>query len=273
MVLVELSLIVGLVGFAWAGWKDLKTTEFPDWIPYGLIVFALLARGIVGLMEGSFDLLYISGGVGLLFLGFGLLLYYTKQWGDGDAWLLGAMGFLYPEGLGFFQGSLPFPLLMILHLFLIAFVYIIIYSVVIGLTTKQKQSFWSTFRSQAVKVVAITAVFSVALVGLAAFFGFPAHLNTLLVAFPPLLLFLLVFFHYGKFIEKVVFRRKIRVKDLREGDVPVGKKWRVLGKKELAALKRKGGTIWIKEGVRFAPVFAITVAAMLLFGNILELFV
>ena len=68
----------------------------------------------------------------------------------------------------------------------------------------------------------------------------------------------------------MIFRRRVDVKDLREGDVPVGEKWRVLGKKEIKALKARGGKIWIKEGVRFAPVFFLTLVLMLAFGNVIS---
>jgi len=90
--------------------------------------------------------------------------------------------------------------------------------------------------------------------------------------FPPLLVAILIFVHYGRFIEKNLFKRKIKVKDLRVGDVPVGDKWRVLTHKEVKELKKKGGEIWIKEGVRFAPVFIITMLVTLFYGNLMLLF-
>jgi len=267
MVLGLISIIVGLVGFGWAGWKDLKTTEFPDWIPYSMIVFAVGARAVMYFLEGDLNLLYNSGVVGILFLGFGLFLYYTKQWGDGDAWLLGAMGFLFPEGLGFATTKLPFPVMILVTFFFIAFIYIIVYSVALGVKEKKINTFLKGFRKDLLRVILITIIFSVALVFVV--WSIPTSpVWQLFYLFPPLLFLLLVFFHYGKFIEGKVFKRRISVKNLREGDVPVGKKWRVITKKEIAALKRKGGTIWIKEGVRFAPVFVMTLIALFLLGDI-----
>ncbi len=86
--------------------------------------------------------------------------------------------------------------------------------------------------------------------------------------FPAALLAIIIFVHYGRFIEGTAFRKRIDVKDLKVGDVPMGGKWRVLTEKEVRTLKRRGGKIWIKEGVRFAPVFVINVIATLFFGSI-----
>jgi hypothetical protein len=93
------------------------------------------------------------------------------------------------------------------------------------------------------------------------------------LAFPPLLLSVLVFARYGRFVEQNLFRKRIRASELRAGDVLVKDRWRGLTEKEVSKLKAKGGELWIKEGVRFAPVFVITVLVTLLWGNLLMLFV
>jgi len=266
MVLEWISIAVGLVGFGWAGWKDLRTTEFPDWLPYSLIIVALLLNGAFSVLEGSFAPLINSGFVGMAFLALGLLLYYSKQWGDGDAWLLGAMGFLFPGGIGAVQGVLPSPVVMLFTFFFVAFFYILIYSIGIGLISKRNKKFVQKMEKDILRILGLTVVFTIALVGFVQWFAPKAF--AFVYVFPLLLFLLLLFFHYGKFIESTVFRKRISVKQLREGDVPVKEKWRVLNKKEVAALKRKGGYIWIKEGIRFAPAFVITIATMLLYGDL-----
>ena len=90
--------------------------------------------------------------------------------------------------------------------------------------------------------------------------------------FPILLLTLLVFIRYGRFVEQNLFKKKINVKDLQLGDVPVDSKWKVMTEKELAKMKKKGGSIWIKEGIRFAPVFIITILVSLFYGNLFSIF-
>ena len=273
MVLGLISIIVGIVGFGWAGWKDLRTTEFPDWLPYSMIVAALALRGGASLLSWDFSLLLNSAVVGVLFLGFGLLLYYSKQWGDGDAWLLGAMGFLFPEGLGFPATVLPFPLALLFTFFLVSFAYIIVYSIAVGMMQGIGGKFGMQLKKAGARIVGITAVFGLALVGSLTYLGVDFQRYAVLFLTPFLLLGILIFFQYGRFIEQTVFKRKIPAKNLRVGDVPFTEKWRVLKKKEVQALKKKGGSIWVKEGVRFSPVFVIVLLIMLLFGNILTYFV
>ncbi len=271
MILEALLIATGLMGFAWAGWKDLKTTEFPDWVPYSLIAFALAARGAFALLWGNYSIITSSVLVGSGFLGLGLVLYWSRQWGDGDAWLLGAMGFLYADGMGFQQGSIPFPLSMLFNFFLVSFLYIVGYSLVFGLKERERASmFWGDYKKGLRRIAGITVVFTAALFG---FFYWAGILGgqVLLWLFPALLFLLLSFVRYGRFIEDSLFKRKISVKYLREGDVPVSERWRVLGKGEIKKLRKRGGSIWVKEGVRFAPVFLLTVAAMLAFGNLWEL--
>ena len=94
-----------------------------------------------------------------------------------------------------------------------------------------------------------------------------------LLMLPVLFAGLFMFIRYGRFIEKTVFKKKIPVSELRVGDVPVGQKWRVLSEEEITALKKKGGHVWIKEGVRFSPVFVITLILTFLFGNLFLVFV
>ena len=70
-------------------------------------------------------------------------MYYARQWGDGDAWLLGALGFLFPGATGFTAvavgaapaglPALPFPAVMLFNFFLVSFLYLIAYSLVLGL--------------------------------------------------------------------------------------------------------------------------------------------
>ena len=70
-----------------------------------------------------------------------------------------------------------------------------------------------------------------------------------------------------------VFKRKIDASRVRIGDVPIGYRWKGLTEKEVQKIKKKGNKITIKEGVRFAPVFVITIILTILFGNLLFIFI
>ena len=64
-------LAIGVVGFGLAAYWDLKTTEFPDWLPYTMIILALLVRGIASLVLQDWSILTQSVIIGL---DFGLLI-------------------------------------------------------------------------------------------------------------------------------------------------------------------------------------------------------
>jgi len=269
-----LLLAVGAVGFGWAAYSDLKTTEFHDGIPYGIIALSLLLRGGAAVLTNNVSTLLNSLIYGSLFLGFGLLLYRFNQWGDGDAWLLGALGFLFPDSAGFaFSSALPFPVAVLFNFLFISFAYLIVYSIGLGIASRSGGTFFRQLRGEIRGVVGITLAFSVAATALATYMlkGMAADFSLLLpVAASPLLLFgILVFVKYGRFVESKLFRKKVPVSKLRLGDVPVNGRWRMLTKTELKALKSRGGYIWIKEGVRFAPVFIITMLVTLFYGLLL----
>jgi Flp pilus assembly protein protease CpaA len=270
---------IGFIGFAMAGYWDLKTTEFPDWLPYSMIVLALLVRSVYSFTIGDFTPILNSVIIGLVFLGFGLVLYFTKQWGDGDAWLLGALGFLFPDPAGFASASFfPFPVAMFFNFFFIAFFYLLVYSIALGIKSQDaSRKFFSELKGDLRGIVAVIAVFSFLCLGmflyLHYFYLVPVHVLNYILVLPPLFIVLVFFLRYGRFVEKNLFKRKIPVSKLREGDVLVSQRWRGLAEKEIKELQEKGGEVWIKEGVRFAPVFVVTLTVTLFYGSLIGIFV
>ncbi len=264
-------LFIGIVGFGYAAYSDLKTTEFSDLLPYSIIASAVAVRALFSVLTNSYTPLLNSIIIGLLFLGFGMVLYLLKQWGDGDAWLLGALGFLFPDASGFtYSSPIPFYLGLLLNFFFISFFYLAIYSVVLGFKEKVGRKFIREFRGELKSFVKILIVLSVITGFISLYLIFKIGIEPLkvypIIISPLLLMSLSLFVYYGKFLEKAVFRKKIHVSKLREGDVPVDNRWKVLSKEEVTKLKERGGHIWIKEGVRFAPVFLITLLVTLFYG-------
>jgi hypothetical protein len=274
-----LLLAIGVVGFGLGGYWDLKTTEFPDWLPYSMIILALAVRGIYSFIIGDFTPLINSVMIGAVFLAFGLALYFSKQWGDGDAWLLGALGFLFPDPAGFaFSSFFPFPIVIFFNFFFIAFLYLMIYSIALGIKSHdESRKFLKELKGNSKSIVAMIVVFSVLCIGMFMYFHYlymiPIHIISQLLLLPPLFTILVLFLHYGRFVEKNMFKRKIPASKLREGDVLVSDKWRGLTKEEVTELKKKGNDVWIKEGVRFAPVFVITMLVTIFFGSMIGMFI
>ncbi len=267
----ELILIaISLAGFSWAGYLDLRYTEFPDWLAYGMIVSALGIRGAFSFIQNDVSIILDSVFVGVVFLGLGLFLYFMKQWGDGDAWLLGALGFLFPTKIFFPSTLAPFPVILLFNLFLISFFYLIVYTSVIGLSRNAvvlefSKKFRKNLDNMFYSLVTVVGFWSAGVIISSHYIsGYRIYPLLLLL---PIILFVIVFFEYGKVIENNLFRRSISVKSLRVGDVLMSDKWRGLTEKEIKTLKKKGGKVWIKEGVRFSPVFIITVIITLLFGS------
>ena len=277
-------LLIGFAGFGSAAWLDLKTTEFPDWIPYAMIAGALASRGVYSFAVSDFSFVTSSAIIGLLFLGLGMAMYWTRQWGDGAAWLLGAMGFLFADSTGFSavqagaagMAALPFPLTLVFNFFFISFFYLIAYSIALGaMNPRVTRDFAKFLKGSSAKIVSFVAAFCAMCAGLVLYshfqLGIPLQRLTYAALFPVLFACLLIFVYYGKFIEGRLFRKRVDARKLRPGDVPADRVWKVLSEKDVAALRKKGGRIWIKEGVRFAPVFIITLILTLLFGNVVLL--
>jgi hypothetical protein len=279
-------LAVGTAGFGLGAYWDVKTTEFPDWLPYAIILSALGVRGIFSWILGDWWILLSSVMVGALFLGFGLILYYMKQWGDGDAWLLGGLGFLFPAYSAFmaagtaFQafGYMPFPIIILFNFFFLSFCYLVAYSIALGIRhMKVSRKFWRELRKDSRSLTLLIAFFAALCLGMVAYLSLSLDIPLFrmynLLGLPVIFAAVIVFIRYGRFVEQNLFRKRIPVSKLRAGDVLIAEKWKGLTEKEIEKLRKKGGSVWIKEGVRFAPVFIITLYATLFFGSLLWIFI
>ena len=284
MLLFWILLGIGVAGFGAGAYWDLKSTEFPDWLPYSMIVAAVGVRAVFSYLEGDVWIVLDSLIWGLLFLGVGLGMYYARQWGDGDAWFLGVAGFLFPDSAGLIQAQglalfgFPFPIVFLFNFFLVAFVYLIAYSIILGLRNpKEAGKFLGELKASSKEIAVMVVSLGVVCAGLSYYLytAFSATLQSLslILILPVLLLFVLVFMRYGRFVEANLFKRKIPASRLREGDVLVSDRWRGLTAGEVERLRKKGGEVWIKEGIRFAPVFLITLLVTLMWGSLLMAFV
>jgi len=167
-----------------------------------------------------------------------------------------------------------FPMALLFNFFVLAFAYLVVYAIGLGVRNRELfREFSHSFKGQAPMVGTMTIMFSAACMMIVAFlyfgFGMPFHSVSHILLLPAAVLGLLVFLQYGQYIERHMFKRQISVRDLRVGDVPVGEKFRVLDRKEVIRLKKRGGKIWIKEGVRLSPVFLITLLVSFFYGSLL----
>ncbi len=279
MIFIAIFLAIAVIGFGYSAYLDLKYTEFPDWLPYSIIIFSVISRvayyvSISGLTVTALYSMIPMAVTGLAFMGFGLILYYAGQWGDGDAWLLGGMGFLFPDSGGLLveTGGIAFPLVIIFNFFIVSLVYMIFYSLILGMRKKEiNKEFVNILRKNKLKIELMIVSFFLLFAALSSYMYFlrGIHPTLSMLVFPFFISFMIIFFHYGKAVEKEAFKKQIDVKDLREGDVIMDGKWVGVTEEDIGKLQKKGGKIWIKEGVRFAPVFIITILVTLFLGNVI----
>ena len=274
-----LFIAVALIGSFIAGMYDLKTTEIPDEIPLLMGVIGFFGWLIYALTFGDFAPFFSSLLFGTAFLLLGWLLYKTGQWGGGDALLLGAIFYLIPfnQKTNFVGIEVPttsyelitynLDLFLISYLFnflIVGIIYTIIYSVFVGLrnSTATKKFMIIDYRKN--KPLYLTSVGLFILSSLLSFYFLKLGIMIFLIAG------LMIFWRYGKVIEKKIFTKKVKTSKVKVGDVVVDfKKWDGITENQLKELKKKKKFVIIKEGVRFAHVFFIALLVTLLFGNLI----
>ncbi len=320
MVIVLIDLIfslflltLGLLALLIGTYTDLKVREVPDWVSYGLIISGLairLAAAIVaGATAGTGSMGWLAAGklfgIDLLwFLAFVLiayLMFYSGQWGGGDAKLLLGLGIVfatYPRSLFTLAPQLspdlaiPFPITLILHIFIFGAVYGLLLSLYLAL--KQWGLFLQKWREIRVKerklwfLAQLLFVFGL----VAAIVSFILDYDlfvffAIFVAFLPYIF--LVLWIFARTVEQVCMIHNISVPKLREGDWIVkdvyyknssSKKTYICGPKDLgisneqiALLKKyKIHSVLVKEGIPFVPAFLLATIISLIWGNLFVLF-
>jgi Flp pilus assembly protein protease CpaA len=268
-------LIVALVGSFIAGIIDLKTTEIPDEIPHLMAGVGIVLHLIESIAISSYTPILYSCLAGFGFLAFGFFMYYTGQWGGGDAKMLSALGFLLPT-LPNAKTFFPFSLSLFFNVFFIGAIYMFVYAFAISLKEKKV---WTEFSHELKANARMLVLLNVAIAFALILFGVFAMrflvglsffellmMEFKLVAFVALLFFV---WRFSKVVEEVVFKKKIPVSKLREGDVLLESKlWEGVTKEQVKMIKKSGVKhVWIKEGVRFGLVFPLALLFTLFIGD------
>lgn len=107
-----LAQILALVGILIGTATDIHHREVPDWVNYTMILAGLGLASAASIHEASSNPLLASGaGLAIGYL-VGALMYYTGQWGGGDAKMLMGLGALLGAPISFFTGDTSAPLLI-----------------------------------------------------------------------------------------------------------------------------------------------------------------
>ncbi|MBS3112560.1 prepilin peptidase [Candidatus Woesearchaeota archaeon] len=276
LILFILGFIVILAGSL----TDLKNREVPDWLNYGLILGVISLRGIYSVYLYDYNI-FLSGllGLGVAFL-LACLLFYTGQWGGGDAKLLMGLGAVF--GLTF-NAEVQLFFIFLFNLVIFGSIYGLVWTFYLFIANWSKTGHefvqvLKTRRANAFKI----PIFVISLISLVSSFfliefRYPLWLLSLA---SPLMFYMWV---YTKVIENVAMLKKVLPSMLTEGDwiaediLSNGKKIAGpsdlgINKKQISILnelykKKKINLILIKEGIPFIPSFLIAYVVTLVLGN------
>ena len=291
MVIDILLVLVGLIALLIGTFTDFKTREVPDWISYSLIFFGIGLRLIHSLITNDWSIILwgIIGSASFTVLAF--VMFYSGQWGGGDAKLLiglGAMFGSYPAYfLNWFNPSLigSFLFAIIVDIFLVGAVFGILYTFYLAIANFKdfKKDFIK--RNNIKKIIIVRrSILLISTILLILLIFLP---NLLLKVYGAILIFTAVLtFHIWivvKSVESVCMFKKIEISKLTEGDW-VAQDVKVKGKliykqnkigielKDINTLKKNNiKKVLVKEGIPFIPSFLIGFVLSLIYGNLLFL--
>lgn len=292
--------VVGFLGLIVGTITDFQKREVADWINFGMMFAGIGLRLIQTAL--SFDFWYLAWGIAWLIIcyGFGLVMYYTGQWGGGDAKMIMGLGALFGTmNLSFinlkydfladilpftFNYNISFMLHFLFNSFLIGAIYGLIYTLVLMVKfwNPFKEKFVSLIKSKA-SIASLIAAFIVLIFGYATMaflgdFSFLLQLAVLTMFVMPLLLV------FVKAVESGCMIRMMTIKDLTEGewiveDVVIDEKY-ITGPKELGitlkqikqlkVLEKKGkiNAVKVKIGIPFVPAFLMAFIATIIWNNL-----
>lgn len=270
--------IVVILALLISSFIDFKTREIPDTLSIGLIIAVVILKVLHAYEIHNFYILIYSVVGFLIFFGISVLMYYTRQWGGGDAKLFMALGIAlpyYPNELTLFNPSLNvnFMFVILFNVLLAGFVYGLGYMVYLILKNKDK------LNKIKLKINKLYYLFSLGVLILSFFFEYELKLLLIILALLVLIYpFLLIMI---KFVEKEILTYKLEVVKLTEGDWILHdvyyKKIKIYSKKspgitkeQIELLKKyKIKDVIVREGIPFVPAIFFGVLISLIFGNII----
>ncbi len=284
---ILLALIIGSV-------TDFKKREVPDTVNYGLMAVGIVSGLILSILNKSiWPALSAIGGLGVGYL-IGALMYYTGQWGGGDAKMLmgiGAMQGLFIPILHIshfkelFSGT-PIFITTTLTIFVAGATYGILYAFYLALKEWKtfKQAFIQKIREPKI-MVRRYIITSLVIGGIIFLLLIKTVLFKILIA---LFIFAIFFGHYltllGNVIEERMMIKPMHVSKLTEGEW-VRKEVKINGKvicgpkdrlgistEQIKTLKKHGvKTVLVKKGIPFIPGFLLGYIIIIITGNWLNI--
>jgi Flp pilus assembly protein protease CpaA len=264
-----LQFVFGFAAIVWASVTDLRTREVPDWLNFSLIAIGVGIALLESAWHAHWWFLAESVVGALAAFAIGAAMYYTGQWGGGDAKLITGMGALF--GLPLLAAGwdrAPFLVLFLLCTVLIGAVYGMLWMVY--LFTKH----FGAVRGRVVERLRTPqmvrfrwAIRLVALLLLLTAFILPSPASFLVVLFGAIGFLTFYLSVAVKAVEDVCFVRSVRPSELRPGDWVVGevrsgdkvlvpKNNPSLTPEQISLIKRSRlKSVTVKDGIPFVPSF------------------
>lgn len=261
-----------------ASYVDLKTREVPDWISYGLMFAGIGTRIIYSVAEHTWNH-FFEGMLGMaaMFL-VACALYYTGQWGGGDAKLLTGLGALF--GMGW-STVMQFSVFYLLLLFVAGAFYGAVWSAYLFFANRNKcQSYLAEMHKKGAGTRWLIII-GACMTAISSLLVYNPYLSALLITLALAMVILYYTWLLLHALEKTCMQRYVLPSELTEGDWIVEDMYiegkRVCGpadlgvsKEQIAKLKRyyiekKIEKILIKEGIPFVPSFLIAYVILILF--------
>ena len=278
--------LVTMVALIFATVFDVKTKEIPNWLTYSFITLALTANLIYSVIISDYSFILRSILGFLLFFIIGNIMYFSQQWGGGDAKLamgLGAAFYTYPNLLlDLFDPNLtiPFVITIFINILIVGAGYSISWSAY--LIIKNYKEFRASLKNKLKETKYIQApvfVFAVILLAL----SFIMEFKLIGIISSLLLISLMYLLIAVKTIDKICMYKTVAISKLTEGDwIPqsvyhkgkliIKSKAEGITKEDMALLKKlKIKKILIREGIPFVPSILLGVIISLIFGFIIPI--
>lgn len=276
------QLFIAFAGIIIGTLTDIKKREVPDWVNFSLIGAGLGISLMYSIhLSNYWILLFSFTGLGAGYV-LGAAMYYTGQWGGGDAKMIMGIGAL--TGLPFLPswwGQTPFFVLFLLFSVFAGAAYGVAWMIVLFVKHRKKVTAHLSKKLRTKKMLRtrIAVIISAIIIALVGVF-MPGPLTFMFVLLAALLYITFYFSLAVKAVEETCFIQQRAVGDLVEGDwmiedVKKGKKILVeatssgITKEQLSLLKKHNiKEVTIKEGIPFVPSFLIAfIAAWYVFHN------
>jgi len=272
--MIEILLIICFIFLFLASIFDIRTREIPDWLNYGIIVFALLYRLLWSFFFNWTYFFEGLAGFGVAFI-LACVLFYTGQWGGGDAKSLMGVGALLGMKFSLNHDFVSF----LINLILAGAIYSIF--VIFFLTLKNKQKICDVYNNNLYPNWKRIFLISILLMLIIIFVNFPFDLKFFLIAFI-ILAWIVYFFTLLVFsVEKVCMIKLVKPSELTEGDwivkdvkhknkLIVSSKNLGLTLDQIERLKKLKKKVWVKNGIPFLPSFLLAFILTFWLGNLLR---